>query len=106
MASMENKSLHAGTEAPKIQALSDQSSESQYKPETRWQRIQEVLWDGGNRTPEERRIVQRLDLHIMSWATFGYFIRLLDSGNISESVNAWKDMLRAYAVQQMLMYQG
>ena len=58
---------------------------SHYTPQTRWEKIQEVIWDGGNRTPEERKMVQRLDLYLMSWATFGYFIRLLDSGNISES---------------------
>jgi hypothetical protein len=60
------------------------SSSPSYTPRTRWEKIQEVIWGGGNRTPAERKLVQRLDLYVLSWATFGYFIRLLDSTNISE----------------------
>lgn len=52
---------------------------------TRWEKIQDVVWDGGHRTAEERKLVQRLDIHVMSWATFGYFIRLLDSTNITNA---------------------
>lgn len=33
-------------------------------PKTRWQKIQEVIWDGP-RSKEERRLIQRLDLFIM-----------------------------------------
>lgn len=74
--------------APSISAVQASSastnrSNDMYKPRTRWERIQQVIWDGGERSPKERKLVQRLDLHVMSWATFGYFIRLLDSTNIS-----------------------
>jgi hypothetical protein len=34
------------------------------KPLTTWEKIQEVVWDG-KRTPEERMLVQRLDLFVM-----------------------------------------
>jgi hypothetical protein len=34
-------------------------------PRTRWEKIREVIWDGGYRTKEERKLVQRLDLHVM-----------------------------------------
>ena len=57
---------------------------TQYTPRTQWEKIQDVIWDGGQRSLEERKLVQRLDLYVLSWATFGYFIRLLDSTNISE----------------------
>lgn len=61
------------------------SSQIEYNDKTRWQKVQEVIWDGGNRSAEERALVQRLDIFILSWATFGYFIRLLDSGNITNA---------------------
>jgi ACS family pantothenate transporter-like MFS transporter len=34
-------------------------------PQTRWEKIREVIWDGGYRTKEERKLVQRLDLYVM-----------------------------------------
>lgn len=34
-------------------------------PLTRWQRIENVIWDGGDRTAEERALVRRLDIFIM-----------------------------------------
>lgn len=34
-------------------------------PRSRWKKIREVIWDGGYRTKEERKLVQRLDLHVM-----------------------------------------
>jgi hypothetical protein len=34
------------------------------KPKTTWQRIQEVIWDG-ERSPEEKKLVQKLDYFIM-----------------------------------------
>lgn len=73
-------------------------------PQTRWQKIQEVIWDGGNRTKEERKLVQRLDIYIMSWATFGYFIRLLDSGNITNAyVSGMKEDLNFRGNQYNLL---
>jgi ACS family pantothenate transporter-like MFS transporter len=84
MASPETTVMDPATKAPQTAERSDDGADSQYTPRTRWEKIQEVIWDGGNRTPEERKLVQTLDIHVMSWATFGYFIRLLDSGNIGE----------------------
>ncbi|KAH8689109.1 putative pantothenate transporter [Talaromyces proteolyticus] len=52
---------------------------------TRWQRIENIIWDGGDRTKEERDLVRRLDIFIMSWATIGYFVRLLDSANVTNA---------------------
>lgn len=33
-------------------------------PQTKWQRFLEIIWDG-ERSPEEKRLVQKLDLHLM-----------------------------------------
>ncbi|KAF4998003.1 hypothetical protein F66182_16322, partial [Fusarium sp. NRRL 66182] len=52
---------------------------------TRWQKIENVIWDGGHRTPQERALVRRLDIFIMSWATIGYFVRLLDWANVTNA---------------------
>jgi ACS family pantothenate transporter-like MFS transporter len=32
---------------------------------TRWQKIENIIWDGGHRTPQERALVRRLDIFIM-----------------------------------------
>ncbi|KAK1841703.1 pantothenate [Colletotrichum chrysophilum] len=61
-----------------------QQPEDSHVTSTRWQRVQEVIWDGP-RSKDEKRLVQRLDLFVLSWATFGYFVRLLDSSNIKLS---------------------
>lgn len=87
MASLDNAVTDVGPEAPSIEENLEDGRDSQYKPQTRWEKIQEVIWDGGSRTPEERKLVQRLDIHLMSWATYGYFVRLLDSGNISTCID-------------------
>ncbi|EED16168.1 allantoate permease, putative [Talaromyces stipitatus ATCC 10500] len=52
---------------------------------TRWQKIESIIWDGGYRTPQERALVRRLDIFIMSWATIGYFVRLLDWANVTNA---------------------
>ena len=46
-----------------IELESDRGS-SVTKPLTTWDKISEVIWDG-KRTPEERMLVQRLDLFVM-----------------------------------------
>jgi ACS family pantothenate transporter-like MFS transporter len=37
-------------------------------------------------TPEQKLLL-KLDIYIMSWACFGYFIRLLDTTNMSKRVS-------------------
>ncbi|OAG12384.1 uncharacterized protein CC84DRAFT_114446 [Paraphaeosphaeria sporulosa] len=34
-------------------------------------------------------LMQRLDVYVMSWATFGCFFRLLDSGKITNTYVSW-----------------
>lgn len=87
-----------------VQPASDHASTEEHAPRTRWQKVQEVIWDGGDRTPEERKLVQRLDIYVMSWATYGYFIRLLDSGNITNAyVSGMKEDLNFQGNQYNLL---
>src|SRR4051794_40438910 len=68
----------------------------------RWARFREIIWDG-EREPEERRLVQKLDIYLMSWATYGYFIRLLGSGNIINAyVSGMKEDLNFHGNQYNL----
>lgn len=42
---------------------------------TRWQKIENVIWDGGHRTPQERALVRRLDIFIMFVLPLNRFIK-------------------------------
>ncbi|KAL4907731.1 hypothetical protein BDW74DRAFT_175511 [Aspergillus multicolor] len=78
--------------------------ESPTPPKTRWERIEAVIWDGGYRSKEEKELVRTLDIFIMSWATYGYFIRLLDSGNITNAyVSGMKEDLNFHGNQYNLL---
>ena len=46
------------------QAMMDEAEPAPTKPTSRWQKIQEVIWDGP-RSEEERKLVQRLDLFFL-----------------------------------------
>lgn len=46
-----------GTEA-------DESLGRSRKEKSKWVRFQEIIWDG-EREPEERRLVQKLDIYLM-----------------------------------------
>ncbi|KAH8600113.1 retrograde regulation protein 2 [Bisporella sp. PMI_857] len=85
-------------------AISDNyQQDGSVKSKSKWVKIQEVIWDG-ERTEEERKLVQRLDLFLLSWATYGYFIRLLDSGNITNAyVSGMKEDLKFHGNQYNLL---
>lgn len=70
---------------------------------SRWTRFKDSMWDGP-RSKEEKRLVKRLDVHLMMWATYGYFIRLLDSGNVTNAyVSGMKEDLRFHGNQFNLL---
>ncbi|KAF8859964.1 retrograde regulation protein 2 [Acephala macrosclerotiorum] len=87
-----------------ITAVADDAGDNHISvKKSRWIKIREIIWDG-ERSPEERKLVQRLDLFIMSWATYGYFIRLLDSGNITNAyVSGMKEDLNFHGDQYNLL---
>lgn len=70
---------------------------------SKWARIQEIIWDGP-RSEAEKRLVQRLDIFLMTWATYGYFTRLLDSGNITNAyISGMKEDLNIHGNQYNLL---
>ncbi|KAK2769603.1 DszA family Xenobiotic compound monooxygenase [Colletotrichum kahawae] len=80
-----------------------QQPEVPHVTNTKWKRLQEVIWDGP-RSKDEKRLVQRLDLFVLSWATFGYFVRLLDSSNITNAyVSGMKEDLNLEGNQYNLL---
>ncbi|KAF4427038.1 Pantothenate transporter liz1 [Colletotrichum fructicola] len=80
-----------------------QQPEDSHVTSTKWQRVQEVIWDDP-RSKDEKRLVQRLDLFVLSWATFGYFVRLLDSSNITNAyVSGMKEDLNFEGNQYNLL---
>lgn len=47
-------------------------------------RIKTIIWDSLDRTPEERRLISKIDFFILTWAGLSYFSKNLNSGNICE----------------------
>jgi hypothetical protein len=56
-----------GNNKPVVEASSASPEIQQHATgkKTRWQRFQAVIWDGGDRSKEERELVQTLDIFIM-----------------------------------------
>lgn len=57
-----------GNNEPLVEATSADPAITQEQgtgKKTAWQKIQAVIWDGGDRTKEERELVQTLDIFIM-----------------------------------------
>jgi ACS family pantothenate transporter-like MFS transporter len=42
----------------------DSSKQVEINPKSGWERLQEIMWDG-QRSKEEKKLVQKLDLYIM-----------------------------------------
>ncbi|KAH8660313.1 putative pantothenate transporter [Xylariales sp. PMI_506] len=48
-------------------------------------RLREVVWDSLDRSPEERRLISKIDFFILTWAGLSYFSKNLNSGNVSNA---------------------
>ncbi|KAF4624226.1 hypothetical protein G7Y89_g13950 [Cudoniella acicularis] len=48
-------------------------------------RIREIVWDSLDRSLEERKLIFKLDIFILTWAGFTYFSKNLNSGNVSNA---------------------
>lgn len=58
------------------------------------------LWDTFDKSPEERRFLNKLDAVILTLASLGYFIKYLDQVNISSAfVSGMKEDLDLYGNQ-------
>lgn len=45
-------------------------------------RIAAVLWDSLDKSPEERRLVFKLDWYILTYVCLAYFVKYLDQTNV------------------------
>lgn len=52
------------------------------QPQTRRARLKAAIWDTWGKSPEERRLVQKVDWWLLSYACIAYFIKALDQGNV------------------------
>lgn len=42
------------------------------------------MWDSLDRSPEERRLIAKIDFFILTWAGFTYFSKNLNTNNICQ----------------------
>jgi len=52
------------------------------KPQRRWQ---SYIWDSLDKSPAERKLLFKLDLALLSFASLGYLIKYLDQANINNA---------------------
>ncbi|KAL4937216.1 hypothetical protein BDV06DRAFT_232720 [Aspergillus oleicola] len=75
----------------------DTTTVTQKTPKRRWV---SYIWDTFDKSPEERRLLTKLDAAILTFASFGYFIKNLDQININNAfVSGMKEDLGMYQNQ-------
>ncbi|GLA89020.1 hypothetical protein AtubIFM56815_003489 [Aspergillus tubingensis] len=78
-------------------AVDTSSGIVQAKPKRRWV---SYIWDTFDKSPEERRLLFKLDSAILTFASLGYFIKYLDQININNAfVSGMKEDLGLYGNQ-------
>ncbi|PLB54035.1 pantothenate transporter [Aspergillus steynii IBT 23096] len=81
----------AATEERAVDASSDVIQKA---PKRRWV---SYIWDTFDKSPEERRLLFKLDTAILTFASLGYFIKYLDQININNAfVSGMKEDLSLY----------
>ncbi|RAK99928.1 putative FAD dependent oxidoreductase [Aspergillus ibericus CBS 121593] len=77
--------------------VDDSSGIIQKAPKRKWV---SYLWDTFDKSPEERRLLFKLDSAILTFASLGYFIKYLDQVNINNAfVSGMKEDLGLYGNQ-------
>ncbi|BCS23791.1 uncharacterized protein APUU_40235A [Aspergillus puulaauensis] len=75
----------------------DPTAVVQETPKRRWV---SYIWDTFDKSPEERRLLTKLDAAILTFASLGYFIKYLDQININNAfVSGMKEDLGMYENQ-------
>ncbi|KAL3462835.1 major facilitator superfamily domain-containing protein [Aspergillus heterothallicus] len=75
----------------------DPTAVLQETPKRRWV---SYIWDTFDKSPEERRLLTKLDAAILTFASLGYFIKYLDQININNAfVSGMKEDLGMYQNQ-------
>ncbi|KAL2815212.1 major facilitator superfamily domain-containing protein [Aspergillus cavernicola] len=63
-------------------------------------RLKRILWDTFDYPPEERRLIFKIDFFILTWASFSYFSKNLNSNNLSNAyVSGMKEELNVVGNQ-------
>jgi hypothetical protein len=70
----------------KGQELNASSEQSEVAPiqQTRRARLKAAIWDTWDKSPRERKLVQKVDWWLLSYACTAYFIKSLDQSNVSK----------------------
>ncbi|KAK9452529.1 major facilitator superfamily domain-containing protein [Dipodascopsis uninucleata] len=62
-----------------------------------WRRIASCVWDTAAKSPAEQKLVNKLDLSILTYVMFSYLIKALDNNNIQNAyVSGMKEDLGLY----------
>lgn len=61
------------------------------------QRVREIVWDSLDKSPEERRLIAKLDFFILTWASLAYFSKNLNTNNLCKRAS------HPFAVDKMLI---
>ena len=69
-------------------ATSDDETSRQHERRPLKKRILGVLWDTFDKSPEERKLVTKLDWWILSYCCIAYFVKYLDQTNVSQASTA------------------
>ncbi|KAJ5175245.1 uncharacterized protein N7482_001122 [Penicillium canariense] len=83
------------TKDPEIVAIATSVSSRQHGTKVSLRkRIQNVVWDTFDYSPEERKLVSKIDFFILTWASLAYFSKNLNSNNLSNAyVSGMKEEL-------------
>ncbi|KAF7528166.1 hypothetical protein PCG10_001455 [Penicillium crustosum] len=83
--------------SPKSFAEADVDSATQVVQKQLKRKWVSYIWDTFDKSPEERRLLFKLDLAILTFASLGYFIKYLDQININNAfVSGMKEDLGMY----------
>lgn len=66
-----------------LKAPSEQENEAPIQ-QTRRARLKASIWDTWDKSPRERKLVQKVDWWLLSYACTAYFIKSLDQSNVSK----------------------
>lgn len=51
-------------------------------PSSLRQKLRRIVWDSLDRSPEERKLIAKIDFFILTWAGFTYFSKNLNTNNV------------------------
>ncbi|KAL3417364.1 major facilitator superfamily transporter [Phlyctema vagabunda] len=69
-------------------------------PRSLGHRVREIVWDSLDRSPEERKLINKIDWFILTWAGFTYFSKNLNQNNVSNAyVSGMKEELNVIGNQ-------